>query len=278
VGTLYVIGTPAGDPGDLTRRALAILETVPLIVADDGVSALGLVAQYGPAAPLVLARDVTPDALADGDVALLCSGLSPAPSYPGFQLIRGALDRKHPVAPIPGPSLAITALVISGLPADSFVYLGRLPQDRTARRELLATIRTGHRSVVALSPPALLPAALADLFSILGDRPLAVVASSARGAELLWRGRLELAMAELGGDAAPCACALVLGGAPDEAARWEEDRLRSEIQSRLVAGSRVKEISQQLAENSGWSRREIYRLSVEIAKQDRNQRGMTDAG
>jgi 16S rRNA (cytidine1402-2'-O)-methyltransferase len=278
VGTLYVIGTPAGDPADLTHRALRTLETVDLIVAGDEVSARALAAHQGLAAPVVLARDVTPDALAEGDVALLCSGLSPAPSYPGFQLIRGALDRHYPVVPIPGPSLAITALIISGLPADSFVYLGPLPQEQAARRELLARIRTELRSVVAFSPPALLPAALVDLFQMLGDRALAVVASSVRGAELVWRGRLVLAMAELGKDAAPGTCALVLGGAPDEAARWAEDRLCSEIRSRLVAGLGVKEISQQLAENSGWSRREIYSLSVELARQGRNQRGRTNAG
>jgi 16S rRNA (cytidine1402-2'-O)-methyltransferase len=278
VGTLYVLGTPAGDPADLTRRALRTLETVDLIVAADEVSARGLAADYGLAAPVVLARDITPDALAEGDVALLCSGLSPAPSYPGFQLIRGALDRQQPVVPIPGPSLAITALVISGLPADSFVFLGGLPQEQAGRRELLATIRTERRSVVALSPPALLPAVLADLFQMLGDRVLAVVASSVRGAELVWRGRLELAMAELGDDSSPGTCALVLGGAPDGAARWQEDRLRSEIGSRLAAGLGVKEISQQLAENSGWSRREIYSVSVELARRNRNQRGRTNAG
>lgn len=278
MGTLYVLGTPAGDPADLTRRALRILETVDLIVAGDEDSARALAAHHGLAAPVVLAREGIPDALAEGDVALLYSGLSPAPSDPGFQLIRGALDRQDPVVPIPGPSLAITALVISGLPADSFVYLGALPREQAARRALLATIRTERRTVVALSPPALLPSTLDDLFQMLGDRALAVVASSVQGAGLVWRGRLELAMAELDKDAAPGTCALVLGGAPDEAARWQEDRLRSEIQGRLVAGLGVKEISQQLAENSGWSRREIYRLSLELARRDRNQRGKTNAG
>ena len=278
MGTLYVLGTPAGDPADLTRRALRILETVDLIVAGDEDSARALAAHHALAAPVILAQDGTPDALAEGDVALLYSGLSPAPSYPGFQLIRGALDRQHPVVPIPGPSLAITALVISGLPADSFVYLGALPREQAARRELLAAIRTERRTVVALSPPARRAAALAELFQMLGDRALAVVASSVQGAELVWRGRLELAIAELGRDAAPDTCALVVGGAPDGAARWQEDRLRSEIQSRLVAGLGVKEISQQLAENSGWSRREIYRLSVELAGRNRNQTGGTNAG
>jgi 16S rRNA (cytidine1402-2'-O)-methyltransferase len=278
VGTLYVVGAPAGDPGDLTRRALEILGTVGLIVAGDGGSTRDLLEYHGIATPLTLARDAHPDLLAESDVALLCSGLSPAPSYPGFQLIRGALENNRPVVPIPGPALAITALVLSGLPADSFLYLGELPQERPARRRLLAQVRTGQRSLVARSRPSLLPAALADLSNLLGDRPLALVASSARGTDLVWRGRLEAAGDELGELELPAACALVIGGAPDVAARWEEDRLRSEIWTRLLAGLGVKEISQQLAEDSGWSRRDVYRLSVELSSQGRSQKGKTDAG
>lgn len=278
MGTLYVVGAPASGFGDLTRRALGILETAALIVADDEDSARELLEHYNIVAPLALARDAHADALAEGDIALLCLGLSPAPSYPGYRLIEAALDRNYPVMPVPGPSLAITALVISGLPADSFVYLGELPEDKTACRELLAAVRTEHRSIIALSTPELVSAVLADLFGVLGDRPAVLVASSRQGTELIWRGGLEAAAREVSELALPGVCALVLGGAPDEAARWEEGRLRSEIHSRLLAGLGVKEISQQLAEGSGWSRRDIYRLSVELAKQERSQGGKTDAG
>lgn len=278
MGTLYVVGAPAGDPSDLTRRALGILETVGLIVADDENSARDLLEYHEIVTPLALARDAHPDALAEHDVALLCSGLSPAPSDPGYRLIREALDGASQVVPVPGPSLAITALVVSGLPADSFLYLGELPRELAARRQMLAVVRAEQRSVVAQSAPSLLPAALADLFNILGDRPLALVAASVRGTELVWRGRLESAGGKLGELALPGTCVLVIGGAPDVAVRWEEERLRSEIQSRLLAGLGVKEISQQLAEDSGWSRRDLYRLSVELSGLDRSQRGKTDAG
>jgi len=279
VGTLYVVSAPAGDPDDLTRRALRILEQVELIVAGDEGGARQLLGHYAIATPLVpAAAGAHLEALAAGDVALLCSGISPAPSASDCDLIRGALDGGYPVVPVPGPSLPITALVVSGLPADSFFYLGELPQEPAGRRELLATIRAEHRSIVALAPRALLPAALADLYSTLGDRPLAVVASLARGAELVWRGRVGEAGGELAGMAWPGPCVLILGGAPEETGRWDEDRVCLEIQNLQGAGLRAKEISRQLAASSGWSGREIYRLTIGLASGDRTVGGETDAG
>jgi 16S rRNA (cytidine1402-2'-O)-methyltransferase len=277
VGTLYVVSAPAGDPDDLTRRAQRILETVSLIVAGDQCSARQLLDHYGITTPLVPAPgDAHLDALAEGDVALLYPGLFPALPESGVRLIRGALGRGYPVVPAPGPSLPITALVVSGLPADSFVYLGELPQEGTARSELLASVSAERRTVLALAPRALLPAVLADLDSTLGDRPLVLVVSSTIGAQVVWRGRLEEAAGGLAEAALPGAYVLVIGGAPAGTACWDEDRLRSEIQSLQVAGLGAKEISQKLAANSGWSRREVYRLSVESAQGGRVQGGNTD--
>ncbi len=278
MGTLYVVTAPAGDPNDLTRRALRILKKVSLIVTDDEGNARQLLDHFGITTPLVPAPgDDHLDTLAEGDVAFLCSGLSPVLPECGYRLIRGALDRRYPAVPAPGPSLPITALVISGLPADSFFYLGELPQEPTARSELLAAVSAEHRTVLALAPRALLPVTLADLHSTLGDRPLVLVVSSTMGAQVVWRGRSQEAAGGLAEATLPGTHVLVIGGAPAETARWDEGRLRSEIQSLQVAGLGAKEISQQLAGDSGWSRREVYRLSVELAQRDRAQGGETDA-
>jgi hypothetical protein len=86
-----------------------------------------------------------------------------------------------------------------------------------------------------------------------------------------------VAVREYGEALLPGYCALVVGGAPDEQIRWEEDQLLSEIQHRRAAGLGVKQISQELAGDSGWSRREIYRLAVGLTRQDRAPRGETDA-
>ncbi len=277
MGTLYVVGAPAVDPRDLTRRALRTLKESTLVVAEDEENARQLLDHHGLDTPLAPAAvDAHLAALAEGDVSLICSGQHPAPLGPGYQLIRLALERGHPVVPIPGANLPVTALVISGLPADSFVYLGELPRDPAERNDLLLTVRSERCSILALAPRDLLPAAFADLHGTLGDRPLALVSSSARGAELAWRGRSVETSGALSELALPGPYVLVIGGAPDEAVRWDEERLRADIRKRQAAGHGAKEISQQLAQGSGWSRREIYRLSVELARQDRIQEEETD--
>jgi 16S rRNA (cytidine1402-2'-O)-methyltransferase len=268
VGTLYVVAAPAGDPDDLTRRALRILEATPLIVADDQDGARVILDHHGIATTTALALgDGDLEALAEGDVAYLYPGLSPVLSEAGYWLVRGALDSGYSVVPVPGPSLPITSLVISGLPADGFVYLGELPQEPVARGELMATIGLEPSTILALVSRALLPAALADLHRALGDRPLVIVASSsAAGAQVVWRGRLGEQCAETDQVTAPGAYVLVIGGARAKIVRWEEERLRSRIQHLWGAGLGAKEISQQLAGDSGWPRREIYRLAVELSQ------------
>lgn len=277
MGTLYVVGAPAGDPRDLTRRALRTLRESALVVAEGEDDARQLLDRHGLDTPLApAAADRSLDALAKGDVSLLYPGQFPAPLGPGYQLIRLALDRGHPVVPIPGASLPITALVISGLPADSFVYLGELPRDPTGRRELLLTVRSERCSILALTRRDLLPVALVDLHSTLGDRPLALASPSALGVELVWSGRSAEASEGPFEPALPGPYVLVIGGASHEAVRWDEERLCAEIRKRQAAGLGAKAISQELAESSGWSSREIYRLCVELARSDRIHEGEID--
>jgi len=273
VGTLYVVTAPAGDPGDLTRRALRILESASLVVADDRRSAQALLDHHGIVTVTAQASGNGPlDVLAEGDVAYLLSGLSPVVSEAGLRLVRRALGLQLPVVPIPGPSLPITALVLSGLPADAFVYLGELPEEPVARGELLAAINLESRTIIALVPHLLLPAALADLHSRLGERPLVLVVSSATGAQVVWRGRLGQNPLVSNQVAFPSTLVLVIGGAPAGTDQWDGDRLASAIQRLQVEGLGAKEISRQLAGASGWPRRKIYRLAVELA-----QGGNTDA-
>ncbi len=268
MGTLYVVGAPAGDPDDLTQRARRILGEVALVVAVEAEAARRLLDHHGLATPLSAGADLRAalEELPEGDVALLLPGWSPVPSGPGLELLRTALERGYPPVPIPGPSLPATALVLSGLPADAFVYLGELPRQPQARRALLASVADEPRTLVAGVGADPLPDALADLSAVLGDRPLFLQAGTGETHAEPWRGSLAEALAagaELGAEGR---FILVIGGATDEPAAWSEERLRDEIRGRLAEGLRTKEISHELAEESGWRRREIYRLTVEESK------------
>jgi 16S rRNA (cytidine1402-2'-O)-methyltransferase len=270
VGTLYVVGAPAGNPDDLSLRAIRILGEVDLIAAEDLDQAQRLLAHHGVATPLVSGQPAEVagilEALERGDAALLTAGLSPGPSEASARIVAVAIERGFPVAPVPGPVLPITALVVSGLPADSFVYLGELPEQPLARRSLLASVGGERCTLILRDSPQRLPDTLAELRVSLGGRPLAVVEASGEPGRPIWRGTLGEADGLLLGRLAGGPVALIVGGAREETAPWDEGRLADEIRDGLGRGLRASEISRQLAAESGWPRREIYRRAVQMAQ------------
>jgi 16S rRNA (cytidine1402-2'-O)-methyltransferase len=266
VGILYVVGAPAGDPGDLSRRAQRILGQVVLVVAEDVGLAQRLLAHTNLATPVAPLRgDLPLQALDTGDVALLLRGWEPGPSDPGRQLVCAAIEQGRSVVPVPGPALPFTALVISGLPADSFVYLGQLPERRADRRDLLSSLVSEPRTLVAVGSFDRLAADLADLYR-LGERPCAIVAASETGTEVVWRGPLGQALQRAGEYPSAGSYGLVIGGASGQRTRWDEERLLVEIRTLAAQGHAAKEIGRRLASESGWPRREIYRLAVAVVQ------------
>jgi 16S rRNA (cytidine1402-2'-O)-methyltransferase len=239
------------------------------LVASDGPSIQALLAHHGIAAPCVAISDRTPPAaicqiletLERGDVAALVEGTSVGGTRPLCAVIASVLECGFPVEPVPGPSLPLTALIVSGLPAESFAYLGFLPDRFPARQQLLAAAAAESRTLVALGSPRCLPDLLSELQSLLGDRRLAIVASDQRS-ENTWRGTIGEALARLPRLPGADPCVLVISGSREKPAPWNEDHLMVEIQCRLSQGLGAKETSRSLAAESGWPRREIYRLAV----------------
>lgn len=264
MGTLYMVGVPAGDPGHLTLRGRRILEEVGHILTEDVEEARALLGSLGIATrPAAIADDDTgPRLLGEGDVALMVGGW---PGEAGRRLAQAAVEQGHAVVAVPGPALPITALVLSGLPADTFLYLGEAPPDAAARRRWLAPAAGEQRTLVALAGPPLAEI-VADLHEALGDRPLAVVPASSLDSRATWRGTL--AAAAEGDEPLPQdrVCALVMGGARAVPEPWDEERVAAEVEARLAQGWRAKEISRQVAELSGWSRRRVYDLVVEMTR------------
>jgi len=265
MGTLYVVGAPASGPDDVTIRARRILGSVALVAAGDEPVARDLLASLQIATPVTPAarHDTVLHALARGDVALLLSGRSPTPGVDEQSLVGAALAGSFAVVPVPGPVLPLTALILSGLPGDSFVYLGALPREPAARRALGGSLADEVRTLVLLVAPGELLDLVALLLGAWGDRPIALWPASPGAAEGAWRGNLDQVLAA-GQSLAGQEWVLVAGGAPQERGRpWDEDRLRGEIRACLEQGMGVGQASRELAAPSGWARREVYRLSVE---------------
>lgn len=269
VGILYVVGAPMGPLDDLTHRARRILSEVALVVAEDSALGQNLLAHHGLTTPLyTLQPPIEADdlgfllsTLADQDVALLMPGWSVGPSQASQHLICAAVARDVRVLAVPGPAFPITALVISGLPADSFVYLDRLPPEADARQDLIESVSGEQRTLVLIDALQFLP----ELYDAWGDRDVALVAPMEGRIQVVWRGPLCRGARELSGRAPDRPYALVVGGAP-EAARWDQDRVCQRIQVLLDQGWKAKAISQQVAADSGWPRRQVYQLALDLRK------------
>jgi 16S rRNA (cytidine1402-2'-O)-methyltransferase len=265
MGTLYVVGGPATGPGDLTIRARRILGSVPLVVAGDVEEASLFLARCGISTAVAPAsgHDLALQTLAGGDVAVLLPGRSPSPGPEEHELVRAVLASGFAVVPVPGPVVLLTALVLSNLPADSFVYLGSLPPGPGSRSALLESMSAEERTLVLLAGAGELDDLLRLVHRSWGDRSLALWPASATAAQDAWRGSLTEALGAGEVLAPGQEWVLVVAGASQERGLpWDEDRLVAEIRARLARGMGVGQISRELAGASGWPRRRVYRLAV----------------
>jgi len=274
LGTLYVVGTPIGNLEDISLRALRILRQVDLIAAEDTRTTRKLLARYGIETPLtsyhehnkLTKLDYLLETLRQKDVALVSEAGMPGLSDPGYELIRAAIERGIPVVPVPGPSALVTALVVSGLPTDSFVYLGFLPRRREERRRLLESVARERRTLVAFEAPHRLLATLADLKEVLGDRRIAIARELTKVHEEVWRGTTDEALARFEEAPPRGEFTLVIEGAKE--ARWDEERVRQALRRMLREGVGTREGVKAVAELAGWPKREVYELALEEGEGD----------
>ena len=269
MGTLYLVATPIGNLEDITLRALRVLGEVSLIAAEDTRKARILLAHYGISTPVTSYFEGNRQQkmerilrqLEEGDVALISEAGMPGLSDPGYELVRAALARGYPVTAIPGPTALVTALVLSGLPTDRFVYLGFLPRRRSQRRALLEEVARVRWTLVAFEAPHRLLGALADLEAVLGDRPIAVCRELTKMFEEVWRGTISGARAHFAAQEPRGEFTLVIGGALEEE-RWDEQQVRAALEERLKAGMPPARAAREVAALSGWPRREVYSLTT----------------
>jgi 16S rRNA (cytidine1402-2'-O)-methyltransferase len=275
MGTLYVVGTPIGNLEDLSPRALRVLREVTLVAAEDTRKTGALFSRFDIHTPLtsyfehnkLRKLDAILEALARGDVALVSEAGMPGLSDPGYELIRAAIQVGFPIVPIPGPVAAITALVVSGLPTDSFTFLGFLPRKASERRHALHAIATEKRTLVLYEAPHRLADCLADIESVLGNRPVAVARELTKLHEEIYRGTVAGAREHFAPEArgeVRGEVTLVVGSAIEEPNAWDEERVRRALDALLSDGMDRKEAVRWVTAESGWPRREVYRLALEM--------------
>ncbi len=267
MGILYLVATPIGNLDDLSPRAVRILRQAQLIAAEDTRQTRKLLTHFDIHTPLTsyfehnkLAKlDPILAALADGDVALVSDAGTPALNDPGYELVRAALQAGHRVSPVPGPASPIAALTASGLPTDSFLYHGYLPRKSSERKRLLGQVSGQPHTLIFLETPHRLLDSLADLQAALGDRRIALARELTKVHEEIWRGSISQAREYFKAPRGEFVL-VVAGRAKTDSRKWTEKRLLAEIRKKARRDKSAKDISTELAESSGWKKRDIYDL------------------
>ena len=269
MGTLYLVATPIGNLEDMSPRAVRILREASLIAAEDTRHTGILLKHFEIATPITSyfehnklnKLDFILEKLSTGDVALVSDAGSPAINDPGYELVKAALASNYNVMPVPGPSAPIAALTVSGLPTDSFLYLGYLSHKTSERHKCVEQVANFPYTLIFLESPYRIVESLEDIFSILGDRRICVAREMTKMFEEYWRGSVNGAVAYFKSQPARGEFTLVVEGKKaDGSEKWTEEQLQRAIENELKNERSAKEISAELAKQSGWSKKDVYRM------------------
>lgn len=273
-GALHVVATPIGNPEDLSPRARRILAEADLIACEDTRRAARMLAALGIRTPTLSYFEHNErrrtsgliDRMRAGEsVALISDAGTPAISDPGFRLVRAALEAGIRVAAVPGPSAAIAALSVSGLPTDRFVFEGFPPARERARRDALKALARERRTLIFFESPRRLSATLADMAAAFGeDRPAAVAREITKTFEETIRGTLGALRDRFALEEARGEITIVVGGAPEsEGGESDENAGGALTVAELIeAGLSLKQASAVIAKLTGQRRREVYQREL----------------
>jgi 16S rRNA (cytidine1402-2'-O)-methyltransferase len=266
MGTLYVVGTPIGNLEDITLRALRILGQVGLIAAEDTRATRKLLTHYDIRTPLTSYWEHSKlsklqyilDTLEQKDVALVSKAGMPGISDPGYELIKAAIERDISVVSVPGPSAVTAALAISGLPTDSFLYLGFLPRKKGKRARLLTSLVGETRTIVAFESPHRLLSALRDIKETLGNRFLAVTRELTKVHEEVVRGTVSEALGHFQNHPPRGEFTLVIQGVAEGS--WDEKMVKEALARLRTEDVSGTEAVKEVAKLARRPRSEVYRI------------------
>ena len=272
-GTLYLVPTPIGNLGDISRRCAETLEAVDFIAAEDTRVTLKLLNHLGLKKPLLSyyrhntgagGQAVLDRLLAGEDGALVTDAGTPAVSDPGEELVAQCAERDIPVVAIPGPCALVTALAVSGLPTGRFTFEGFLAMNKKNRRAHLAELAGERRTMLFYEAPHKLRATLEDLAEAFGpDRRISLCRELTKLHEEVRRTTLGAAAAWYGENPPRGEFVLVVEGAPEAA---EAEPAPQDALERVAAlreqGLSLRDAVRQAAKETGLSKNELYDRAV----------------
>lgn len=269
-GILYICGTPIGNLEDITLRALNILKKVELIAAEDTRHTKKLLNYYQIDIPITSYYEYNKfkkapyliEKIKSGQkIALVSNAGMPGISDPGYVLINLALKNNIKVIPIPGVSALTTALVVSGLPTDKFVFEGFLPRKSAGRKKYFKNIKNEERTIIFYEAPHRLKRALKDMLDIWGDRKITVARELTKNYEEIIRGKLSQVLNEIDLRDIKGEITLVVQGGIK---RKEED-IMGFLKREFILEEYLKKLK-----NQGYSNKEIIKMAQETLNIPKN--------
>ena len=275
IGTLYLVATPIGNLGDISPRAIEVLNTVDLIAAEDTRRTLQLLNHFDISKPLTSYHEHNKKTKGEYIISLLKEGKNiaqvsdagtPAISDPGEDLVKLCIENDITITSVPGPVAGINALILSGMNTRRFAFEGFLSVNKRHRREHLGSVKNDTHTLIFYEAPHKLKTTLADMKEFFGgDRKIALVRELTKMHEEVIRTDLDGAVAKYEEESPRGEYVLVIEGASEkttdeEEAWWNDLSVEQHVDKYISDGMSSKEAIKQTAADRGVPKREVYNI------------------
>ena len=273
-GTLYIVPTPIGNLGDMTYRAVEVLQKASIIGAEDTRTSRVLLNHYNITTPMVSYHKFNERARLDefieklkngGDIAIISDAGTPGISDPAGILIKETTAQEIEVVTLPGATALIPALVSSGLSAEKFYFVGFLPEKQSERRELLQNLEYIQDTLIFYEAPHRLHETLKELFKYMNDRQICIAREISKKFETHYHGKLSHFVENFNEITLKGEFVIVLEGAQEQVLSDEE--LRELITEELHHDKSVSRTAKELAQEHKLSRNRVYKLALQMKKE-----------
>lgn len=294
-GTLYICSTPIGNLEDVSFRLKRILEEADIIAAEDTRTTAGLLARYSiPKKKLISYHDHSGrsrilgilDSLRQGcDVAVVSESGTPGIQDPGYSLVKECIEEGLPVTVIPGPNAAISALVLSGLPADSFLFTGFLPRPAAKRKKKLIELSALPCTIIFYESPNRIKKLLEEISETMGSRKAALAREITKVFEEVIRGNIPDILSKIKDRKIKGEIVLVVEGntsgkgvhgrasSPGDECDLNEEEVKKEIGRLMKQGMSKKDALKDLRFRYDMDRQKLYNISTKIrAKEGKKEK------
>lgn len=282
-GTLYLCATPIGNLEDMTFRVIRTLKEVDMIAAEDTRNSIKLLNHFEIKTPMTSYHEYNKiekghklvQMLLEGkNLALITDAGTPGISDPGEELVQMCYEAGVPVTSLPGAAACITALTLSGLSTRRFAFEAFLPSDKKERQQVLEELKNDTRTVICYEAPHRLVKTLKELLEALGNRRITICRELTKKHETAWQTHIAEACEYYQENAPKGECVLVVEGRSreelkaEEQKQWEQMPLEAHMEHYESQGMDHKSAMKQVAKDRGVSKRDIYRMLLELGQSD----------